>query len=87
MGFFGYIVNFFWLLLFCYVDTIEGNINKTTNFTRKAEVQLRKASEYQRNYRSKVCWLIIIVVFVVAIIMLVLLFGGAAAAKLNGVSA
>jgi len=55
------------------LDTIAANVDNTRTDTRGADLELRSASRYQRNARSKACMLLLIVAIIVTIILLAVL--------------
>jgi t-SNARE complex subunit (syntaxin) len=52
------------------LDTIDANVQRTHDDTRGADLELRSASRYQKNARSKACMLLIIVVIITTIVVL-----------------
>lgn len=52
------------------LDTIDANVQRTREDTRGADLELRSASRYQKNARSKACMLLIIVVIITTIVVL-----------------
>jgi t-SNARE complex subunit (syntaxin) len=57
------------------LDLISENVENVTNDTRGANVELRSASRYQKNARSKMCCLLIILAVILAIIVLAATLG------------
>jgi len=49
------------------IDNIESNVEKTSHDTKSANVELKKASEYQQSYRSKLCVLVIIILVIAGV--------------------
>jgi syntaxin 7 len=52
------------------LDTIAANVDNTRADTRGADLELRSASRYQKNARSKACILMLILAVIVTIILL-----------------
>jgi t-SNARE complex subunit (syntaxin) len=52
------------------LDTIAANVDNTRTDTRGADLELRSASRYQKNARSKACILMLILAVIVTIILL-----------------
>ena len=46
------------------IDNIEAHVEKANNDTKAANVELKKASEYQKSYRGKVCLLVLIILII-----------------------
>lgn len=57
------------------LDTISGNVERVHTDTRGANVELRSASRYQKNARSKACCLLIILAVILTIIILAAVLG------------
>lgn len=57
------------------LDTIDVNVENTLNDTRGADVELRSASRYQQQARSKACCLLLILAVVLIIIVLAVVLG------------
>ncbi|KAL4809038.1 t-SNARE [Aspergillus unguis] len=57
------------------LDTISGNVENVHDNTRGANVELRSASRYQKNARSKACCLLIILAVILTIIILAAVLG------------
>ncbi|KAI9734735.1 MAG: hypothetical protein M1818_006722 [Claussenomyces sp. TS43310] len=55
------------------LDTIAANVEDTRTDTRAADVELRRASHYQRSTRSKACMLLLIIAIIVTIVLLAVL--------------
>ena len=55
--------------------TIEGNVENTLQDTRGADVELRTASRYQRQARTKACCLLLILAIVLIIVILAVVLG------------
>jgi len=49
------------------IDNIESNVEKTSHDTKAATVELKKASEYQKSYRSKLCVLVLIILIIAGV--------------------
>jgi len=52
-------------------DNIESNIESAVQDTNKGVVEIRKASDYQKRSRTKLCILALILVIIVSVIVLV----------------
>jgi t-SNARE complex subunit (syntaxin) len=52
------------------LDSIDANVQNVVGDTREADVELRSASRYQKNARSKACCLLLILAVVLVIIIL-----------------
>jgi syntaxin 7 len=48
------------------VDNIEANIVSTESNVKQGTTELRKASEYQKKSRTKLCWLLLCVIILAA---------------------
>ncbi len=57
------------------LDTISGNVERVHTDTRGANVELRSASRYQKNARTKACCLLIILAVILTIIILAAVLG------------
>ncbi|RDW57129.1 SNAP receptor PEP12 [Aspergillus mulundensis] len=57
------------------LDTISGNVENVHANTQGANVELRSASRYQKNARTKACCLLIILAVILAIIILAAVLG------------
>lgn len=57
------------------LDHIDVNVTNVNTDTRQADVELRSASRYQRNARSKACCLLLILAVVLVIIILAAVLG------------
>lgn len=57
------------------LDIISENVERVTNETRGANVELRSASRYQKNARNKMCCLLIILAVILAIVVLAATLG------------
>jgi hypothetical protein len=57
------------------LDIISENVENVTTDTRGANVELRSASRYQKNARSKMCCLLIILAVILTIIVLAATLG------------
>jgi hypothetical protein len=57
------------------IDSIEGNILDSVDATDKGVVQLRKASDYQKKSRTKLCCILVIFLIVLAVIIIGLWIG------------
>eukprot|EP00027_Filamoeba_sp_ATCC50430_P015914 CAMPEP_0168573836 /NCGR_PEP_ID=MMETSP0413-20121227/18750_1 /TAXON_ID=136452 /ORGANISM="Filamoeba nolandi, Strain NC-AS-23-1" /LENGTH=207 /DNA_ID=CAMNT_0008607119 /DNA_START=280 /DNA_END=900 /DNA_ORIENTATION=- len=53
------------------IDNIESNIESAVQDTNKGVVEIRKASDYQKRSRTKLCILALILVIIVSVIVLV----------------
>jgi len=56
------------------IDNIESNIEESVVKTTDGVEELRKANEYQKSSRNKMCCLALIILIVAAIIVLVVYF-------------
>jgi len=54
------------------LDSIEGNIEQTVVSTEQGVVQLRKASEYQKSSRGKLCCLLLILLIIAAVVVVII---------------
>ena len=52
------------------LDMIEQNVDNTRTDTRAADRELRSASRYQKNARSKACILLLILAVILTIVIL-----------------
>ncbi len=52
------------------LDSIDANVQNVVGDTREADVELRSASRYQKNARSKACCLLLILAVLLVIIIL-----------------
>lgn len=50
------------------LDSIESNVESSAVATAQGVEQIRKASEYQKSSRVKLCWLLLIAVIILAVI-------------------
>lgn len=57
------------------LDHIDVNVTNVNTDTRQADVELRSASRYQKNARSKACCLLLILALVLVIIILAAALG------------
>ncbi len=57
------------------LDTIERNVEDVRDSTRGADRELRSASRYQKNARSKMCCLLLILSVILTIILLAIFLG------------
>ncbi len=57
------------------LDTIERNVEDVRDSTRGADRELRSASRYQKNARSKMCCLLVILSVILTIILLAVFLG------------
>ena len=57
------------------LDQIDVNVTNVNTDTRQADVELRSASRYQKNARSKACCLLLILAVVLVIIILAAVLG------------
>jgi syntaxin 7 len=57
------------------LDIISENVENVTTNTRGANVELRSASRYQKNARTKMCCLLIILAVILTIIVLAATLG------------
>ncbi|KAL4984760.1 t-SNARE [Aspergillus falconensis] len=57
------------------LDTISGNVENVHANTQGANVELRSASRYQKNARTKACCLLVILAVILAIIILAAVLG------------
>lgn len=57
------------------LDLIADNVETVRNDTRGADVELRAASRYQKNARSRACCLLIILAIVLTVIVLAVALG------------
>lgn len=57
------------------LDTISGNVQNVATDTQHADIELRSASRYQKNARSKACCLLVILAVVLVIIVLAVVLG------------
>jgi syntaxin 7 len=56
-------------------DVIENNVQNTVQDTRGADLELRSASRYQKNARSKACCLLLVLSVILLIIILAAVLG------------
>jgi len=52
------------------LETIEGHVTNVRDDTRGADIQLKTASRYQKNARSKMCCLLIILAIILTVVIL-----------------
>lgn len=57
------------------IDTIDVNVENTLTDTRRADVELRSASRYQKSARNKACCLLLILGIVLVIVVLAVVLG------------
>ncbi|KAE8150162.1 SNARE domain protein [Aspergillus avenaceus] len=57
------------------LDIISENVERVTDDTRGANVELRSASRYQKNARNKACCLLVILAVILTIIVLAAVIG------------
>lgn len=57
------------------LDLIADNVETIRNDTRGADVELRAASRYQKNARSRACFLLLILAVVLTVILLAVFLG------------
>jgi len=54
------------------IDSIEGNVESTVVATGQGVVELRKASEYQKSSRGKLCCLLLILLIIAAVVVVII---------------
>ena len=57
------------------LDLVSENVERTRDDTRGADRELRSASRYQKNARSKACCLLLVLAIILVIIVLAVVLG------------
>lgn len=57
------------------LQTIDENVTNVRDDTRGADYELRSASRYQKNARTKACCLLLVIAVIVTIVLLAVLLG------------
>lgn len=50
------------------IDNIESNVASTEQNTKEGTAELRKANEYQKSSRKKLCWLLLCIVILCGVV-------------------